>query len=176
MQSFLPHHRFCNTTSYIRLSSCNSVHQCFSSMPFYIRIDTFYAHANITLLSPFSLFLQLATMQQLSHRKVCLADLKQGPTAETICVRVMRKWLYDNTQSGGYVRYIGLVLADEKVYSLVFWPHRAHHICIKIPCIIHQIKIKIGPNRLTIMCTMICRVIPCMPTYRQNRLKRKILY
>lgn len=56
-------------------------------------------------------------MQQTSQRRLYLADLTHGPTAETICVRVMRKWLYDNTQTAGYVRYVGLVLADEKVYS-----------------------------------------------------------
>jgi hypothetical protein len=120
VQSFLLQHTFYSTASYITLSSCSSVHQCLNFMPFYIRIDNFYAHANITLLCPFGLFLQLATMQQLSQRRICLADLKQGPAAETVCVRVMRKWLYDNTQSGGYVRYIGLVLADERVCLLVF--------------------------------------------------------
>jgi hypothetical protein len=54
-------------------------------------------------------------MQQSGPHRLCLSDLKHGPTTDDVCVRVMRKWLYDATESGGSASYIGLVLADEKV-------------------------------------------------------------
>lgn len=54
-------------------------------------------------------------MQQSAVQRLYLSDLKHGPIVDGICVRVMRKWLYDAKESGGSASYIGLVLADEKV-------------------------------------------------------------
>ncbi|XP_021317471.1 replication protein A 70 kDa DNA-binding subunit B-like isoform X1 [Sorghum bicolor] len=57
-------------------------------------------------------------MQKSKPRKLYLSDLTHGPTADAVCVRVMRKWSYDGNEPGGPIRYIGLVLADEKGNSI----------------------------------------------------------
>lgn len=56
-------------------------------------------------------------MQQGPAPVVSLADLTLQPMKIAIRVKVMRKWIYNGNEPGAAVRYIGLVLADEKVCS-----------------------------------------------------------
>jgi hypothetical protein len=61
-------------------------------------------------------YLQEHMTQQASTPRVYLADLTIQPTKVAVCVRVMRKWSFNGNEPGAAIRYIGLVLADEKVH------------------------------------------------------------
>ncbi|KAG0526658.1 hypothetical protein BDA96_06G164600 [Sorghum bicolor] len=47
-------------------------------------------------------------------RKVYIKDLTVKTRKGYLCVRVLRKWIYDGNKPGGPILYIGLVLADEE--------------------------------------------------------------
>lgn len=51
--------------------------------------------------------------------KLFIKDLTVKTRKGYLCVRVMRKWIYNGNIPGGPVLYIGLVLADEEVYVLI---------------------------------------------------------
>jgi hypothetical protein len=63
------------------------------------------------------LILQLTIMDD--DRKVYIKDLTVKTRKGYLCVRVLRKWIYDGNKPGGPILYIGLVLADEEVCNSI---------------------------------------------------------
>jgi hypothetical protein len=61
--------------------------------------------------------LQVASMDK--EDKVYIKDLTVRTRRGYLCVRVMRKWIYDGNVPGGPVLYVGLVLADEEVCTIL---------------------------------------------------------
>lgn len=59
-------------------------------------------------------------MQRRTVPRVYLADLTLKPANMTVCVRVMRKWIYDGNEPGGRILHMDFVLADEKVYDFLY--------------------------------------------------------
>lgn len=110
-----------------------------------------------------------ARMQQGPAQRIYLADLTLQPMKTAVCVRVIRKWVFDGNQPGGAIWYIGLVLANEKVRTYLYMynscmhtPHSRFH-CSYSTFMLPYLCIS------DILLHLLCREIPFMPRFSKRR-------